>query len=71
MVKKMSLPCATNMGTKLMNFSKSEKVGPNNYGSMLKKIQVLEESSVPAKKARKLEGQDKYWKRAKKIVGRV
>ena len=65
----MSLSCATNMGTKLMNFSKSEKVGTSNCGSMLKKIQVLEEGRVPAKKARKLEGQDK--KKAKKIVGRV
>ena len=42
-----------------MNCCKPEQVGTNEYGKMLKRIQVLEDSRIPAREARnwKIEGQ--------------
>ena len=54
------------MGPKLMNCCKPEQVGTKEHGKMLKRIQVLEDGRVPAKKARdwKIERQKKRitWK---------
>ena len=45
--------------SKLMNCCKPEQMGTNEYGKMLKRIQVLEDGRVPAKEARnwRIEGQ--------------
>ena len=47
------------MGLKLMNCCKPELMGTKEYGKMLKRIQDLEDSGVPAKEARswRIEGQ--------------
>ena len=49
------------LGPELMNCCKPEQVGTKQYGKMLKRIQVLEEGSVPAKEARnwKIQGQER------------
>ena len=39
------------MGPKLMNCSKLEQVGTKEHGKMLKRIQILEDGRVPAKRA--------------------
>ena len=46
------------MGRKLMNCCKPEPKGIQEYGKMLKRIQVLEDGRVPEKEARnwKIEG---------------
>ena len=47
------------MGPKLMDCCNSEPIGTQEYGKMLKRIQVLEDGRVPAKEARnwRIEGQ--------------
>ena len=47
------------MGPKLMNCCGQEPTGTQEYGRMLKRIQVLEDGGVPAKEARswRIEGQ--------------
>ena len=45
------------MGPKMMNGCKSEQVGTNEHGKMLKRIQILGDGRVPAKEAKlKIEG---------------
>ena len=55
LVQKMLWLCATKNGPKLMNRCKPEKVSAKAYGNILKRIQVLEDGRIPAKKARKRE----------------
>ena len=43
------------MGPKLMNYCQPEQMGTKEYGKMSKRIQVLEDGRVPAKKAKKFE----------------
>ena len=40
------------MGPKLMNFCKPEPMGTTEHGKMLKRIQTLEDSRIPAKEAK-------------------
>ena len=40
------------MGPKLMNCCKTEPMGTQGYGKMLKNIQLLEGGNIPAKEAR-------------------
>ena len=43
------------MGPKLMNCCNPEQMGTKEYGNMLKRIQVLEDGRVSAKRGKKLE----------------
>ena len=44
------------MGPKLMDCCRLEPMGTQQYGKMLKRIQVLEGGGVPAKEARRAGG---------------
>ena len=46
---------AERMGPKMMNCCKSEQVGTKEYGTMLKRIQVLKDGMVTGKGGKKLE----------------
>ena len=64
--------CETENGTMLMNCCKPEQVATKEHGKLVKRIQILEDGSVPAKEARnwKIEGQNRRItrKRIQKMV---
>ena len=65
LVQKMLGPCEAETGPKLMDCCKQELVGTKERDKMLKRIQILEDGRVPAKKCQKLEDrrtkEENYW----------
>ena len=49
MVQKVFGICEAKNGPKLMNYRRLEQVGAEEFGKMVKRIQILEEGRVPAK----------------------
>ena len=58
---------------KLMNCCRPEQIGTKEFGKMLKRIQTLEEGSVPAKETQnwRIEGGDVEWSSSQRKVMRA